>query len=66
MPVTTTRNWDKTWIVSHNGERAWKWTEPGHTVNFDEISADVWIDKMEARGFDVVDGRGKPCGNVWY
>ncbi len=66
MPTTTTRNWDKVWVVTHDGRGAWKWTDPAHTVCFDETSIDIWMDRMEAKGFDVQDDRGKPCGNVWY
>lgn len=68
MTTTTTRDWDKVWVVTHDGRMAWKWSNPKHTVYMGgpgEISTDIWMDKMEAKGFDLIDGRGQPAGNVW-
>ena len=63
--TTAKRDWSKVWVISGHGRSAWKWTDPSHTVLFDKISADVWADRMESRGFTVQDDRGKPSGNVW-
>lgn len=68
MAIATERNWDKVWVVTYDGRKAWKWTEPSHTVYLGcagELSADVWMDRMEEKGFDIIDGRGQPAGNVW-
>lgn len=61
------RNWDKVWVVTHNGNAAWKWTDPTNRIDLGacSISTDVWMDQMEAKGCEIIDDRNKPAGNVW-
>ncbi len=54
-------------IITGNGLTAWQWENPSNRVTFADISisVDEWKARMESKGFEVVDGRGQPCGNVW-
>jgi len=56
-------DWNRVWIIAHDGSIAWKWTNTSRRVPL--ADADAFKADREAAGDIVHDDRGKPFANVW-
>jgi hypothetical protein len=62
----TNRQFHRTWVISANGNRAWKWSDPQTVRQFaNAAEVDAWKSEALKSGLIVKDDRNAPAGNVW-